>query len=340
MLQWLYNLLWGQQPAPVPAAAPVVVAPAPFAAVAPALAPVAVALPVPPVAAVVPPPVPFPVVAPPVDPGAERDARELREFLVQIQQREAAVGGHVSARHHPNLTDQQLQDRLTTGLDAQGVVAVTSGVSSAFASEVIFQETLRRVEQLLNQGLEATRAYLRANLVAYRATRAAAEAAQTAALPNALGNAQAQVAAFRSARNDLDAAIAVTQAGQVVGHAFMLPVRRRDTAALASRHQWNPILQTYLEIDLFDRYRLVVWHNRTIGRGFRGTSPRQQTVGGQQITTYGVVQPFQGPADHTFTLLVVQGQHSHRWDLAHDARQWGVTTHFPTDERRESVTGS
>ena len=304
----------------------------------PVPAPVAVVVPPAPVAPVVPPPIPFPVPIPPIDPGAERRARDLQEFLAEIQQREAAVGGHVSSRHHSNLTDRQLQDRLTTGLDAQGVVAVTAGISSAFASDVIFQETLRRAEELLNNGLEATRAYLRENQATYRTTRVAAEAAQRAALPNTLADANPQITAFRNARNDLVAAIDQTQVGQIVRHAFMLPVRRRDKN-IPSRNQWSAVLRSYLEIELYDRYRLVVWHNRTIGRGFRGTSPRQQVVLGQQITVYGVVQPFQGPADHTFTLLDVRGQHNHRIDLPHNAREWGVTTHFPSDDREESIQG-
>jgi hypothetical protein len=81
---------------------------------------------------------PFPVLRPPISPEAERRQRELAAFLAEIGPREAAVGGHVVARHHPNLTDKQLQDRLTTGLDSAGALAVTGGISSAFASEAIF----------------------------------------------------------------------------------------------------------------------------------------------------------------------------------------------------------
>jgi hypothetical protein len=337
MLHWLYDLLWGP-PAP-PAPAVIAVAPVPVVPLvaAPALAHAHVA---PPVAPVVPPPLPFPVVNPPIDPGVERRQRELAEFLAEIQLRENAAGGHVAARHHPNLTDQQLQDRLITGLDAHGAVAVTSGVSSAFQSEALFQETLRRVEELLNRGLESTRAYLRENIVAYQTTRAAAEAAQRLALPNALGHANPTLTAFRNARNDLLAAIAVTQQGNFVNNAFMLPVESGDLPAIANRYQWAASLQSYLVINLFQRYRLTVYQRKTVGRGFRGTSPRLQNVRGQQITVYGVVQPFQGSSDHTFTLLVVQGQHDLRIDRPHNARQWGVTTHFPSDERQESVSGA
>ncbi len=330
MLQWLYNLLFAAPVQPAPPVAPGPVPGPPGAPVVPAA----------PVAAVIPPPVPFPVVHPPVDPSAERRQREVAAFLVEIQQRENAVGGHVAARHHPDLTDQQLQDRLTTGLDAQGHVAVTSGVSSAFASQEIFEQTIRRVEELLNQGIESTRAYLRPNLETYRQARAAAEVAQRAALPNALGAANPAMAAFRQAKNDLLAAIDVTQQGNVVNHAFMIPVEAFDLPQIANRNQWAASLQRYIAVRLFPRYSIIVFQRRTIGRGFRGTSPRQQIVGGQQITTYAVVQPFLAPSDHTFTLLVVQGQHDLRLDRPHNARDWGVRTHFPTDTRQESITGS
>ncbi len=334
MLQWLYNVLFPgpAQPAPPAAPGPVLGQPGPPAL--PAVVPAA------PVAGVIPPPVPFPVVHPPVDPAAERRQREVATFLVEIRQRENAVGGHVVARHHPDLTDQQLQDRLTTGLDEQGHVAATSGVSSAFASREIFEQTMRRVEELLNQGIENTRAYLRPNLDAYRQARAAADAAQQAALPNALGAANPAMAAFRQAKNDLLAAIGVTQQGTIVNHAFMIPVEAFELPPIANRHQWAPSLQRYIAIRLFPRYSVVVDHGRSLGRGFRGTSPRQKIVNGQQITTYAVVLPFQGPSDHTFTLLVVRGQHDLRLDRPHNARDWGVRTHFPTNTRQESITWS
>lgn len=93
-----------------------------------------------------------------------------------------------------------------------GALAVTGGISSAFASEEIFQSTLRRVEDLLNAGLESTRAYLRPNLDAYRDARQRAEAAQRNALPATLGHANPDLTAFRHAKNDLLAAIAVSAA--------------------------------------------------------------------------------------------------------------------------------
>lgn len=342
MGQWLYDFLWGN---PAPAAAPGAAAPAlPFAPVAAAVAvapPAAAVMPAAPVGPIAPPPIPFPVANPPIDPDAERRRREVAAFLAEIGPREAAVGGHVVARHHPNLTDQQLQARLTSGLDASGAVAVTGGVSSAFASEEIFRSTLRHVEELLDAGLESTRAYLRANLTEYKQTRQAAEAAQQAALPATLPQAHPLVAAHRQAKNDLLAAVAVTQQGTIVNGKFMLPVESADLPPVPNRGLWTAILQKYLVIRLFPTYCLVVYHHgQRVGRGFRGTSPRQATVKGQQITVFDVVQPFQGPSDHTFTKLRVMGQHDLRIDRPHDARQWGVTTHFPSDARQESIVGA
>lgn len=342
MTQWLYDLLWGApQPAPAVAAPAVAVAPAAAAHVVAAPPVIAVPHPVAPVGPVVPPPLPFPVVNPPISPDAERRQRELAAFLAEIGPREHAVGGHVVARHHPNLTDQQLQARLTTGLDSAGAVAVTGGVSSAFSSEELFQSTLRSVEERLNAGLESTRAYLRPMIEAYKETRRVAEAAQLAALPATLGQAHADVTAHRHAKNDLLAGIGVTQGGNVTNGKFMLPVQSADLPPIANRNQWSQILRSYLVIRLYPSYCITAYHRgQQVGRGFRGTSPRQATVQGQQITVFGVVQPFLGRSDHTFTKLKVLGQHDLRIDRPHDARQWGVTTHFPSDAREESISGA
>jgi hypothetical protein len=302
------------------------------------------AAPAPPVAVIVPPP-PFPVVNPPISPDAERRQRELAAFLKEIGPREQAVGGHVVARHHSNLSDQQLQDRLTKGLDKDGAHAPTSGVSSAFASDEIFQSTLRRVEELLNAGLESTRAYLRDNLDEYRRTRQAAEAAQIAALPNALGGANPLIAAHNQAKNDLLAAVGVTQHDNVIRSRFMLPVEAVRLPDIPGRIQWAGILKNFYVIRLFATYSIVAYHNRQVGRGFRGLQPVQKNVENKQkqsqlMTVYGSVQPFLAPADHTFTLLHVLGQHDLRMDRPHNARDWGVTTHFPADTRVESIRGA
>ena len=294
----------------------------------------------PPPAAGAVPALPFPVLHAPISPEAERRQRELAAFLAEIGPREAAVGGHVAARHHPNLTDKQLQDRLTTGLDSTGALAVTGGISSAFASEAIFQSTLRRVEGLLNAGLESTREYLRPNLDEYRATRRLAEAAQVAALPATLANANPILTAHRHAKNDLLAAIGVTQQGTVVRGQFKLPVDSEELPPIANRGQWASILRSYLVVRLFRTYCVVAYHHEQVGRGFRGTSPRKKVVQGQQIDVFNVVQPFQGPSDHTFTKFRVMGQHDLRIDRPHNARDWGLTTHFPTDTRQESITGA
>jgi hypothetical protein len=344
MLQWLYDYLqWGAAPA-APARAHVVPpahpggAAAPAAAHVPAAAPIpAVPMPAPPVAMVVPPPIPFPVVRAPIMPDVERRQRDVAEFLAQIGPREQAVGGHVVARHHPRLTDQQLQARLTTGLDADGDVAVNSGISSAFASEELFAATLRRVEDMLNTGLESTRAYLRANLDDYKTTRRDAEAAQLAALPLTLGAANPIIKAHHQAKQDLIAAIGATQQAQVVRGAFMLPVEPFEVPPLPNRHNWPAVLQRLVVVRLYPAYCLTAYQHGQVGRGFRGTQPKQAVVQGTQMTLYKVVQPFQGPSDHTFTKLRVTGQHDLRIDRPHNARAWGVTTHFPTDSRVESI---
>jgi len=325
MLQWLYDLLWGNQAAPVN--------------VAPVQA-VAQQQPQPLVVNVIPPPLPFPVVNAPIDPAEERRRRELQAFLAELQRREQLVGGHVGARHHPDLTNQQLQDRLTTGLDAQGVVAVTSGISSAFASQELFRETLKSVEDLLNTGLEKTRTYLRENLKAYRDARTAAEQAQRALLPNTIAGGHALMVALKDAKNDLAAAVGVTQQGAMQRNQFLLPVEMVEGPVIAKRNQWANLLKREYLIQLFPRYRITLFHYKTIGRGYRGTSPRLATVQGQQITVYDQVQPFQAPSDHTFTLLVVKGQHDLRLTRPHNAQTWGLITHFPTDTREESISGA
>lgn len=225
--------------------------------------------------------------------------------------------GHVLARHHPSLTDQQLRNRLTTGLDIDGDPA-PANVSSRFSSEQVFVSTLRAVFARVDELLLQTGQYLQHNLAALAAAQAAVHAAMHAPAPlngPAIGAAHQALA---GARGDLMLAVRATQTSPGLFPVYFHPGRQR--------------------IELFETYAITKNHRGQIGVGFYGTKPREnQNVKGKVMTLYGNTVPLQGPAEHTLTVLQVTGQADRALARPHKARDWNLTTHYPTYATEESI---
>lgn len=80
----------------------------------------------------------------------------LLKFYIQREYKEIAIaadaitGGHAETRHGADLTDQQLQDRITTGRDRAGNYAATT-TSSRFATHDLLVQTRNDAVNQLNQ---------------------------------------------------------------------------------------------------------------------------------------------------------------------------------------------
>jgi hypothetical protein len=237
--------------------------------------------------------------------------------------------GHVLARHHPSLTDEQLKARLLTGLDPEGEPAPTSGVSSRFASEEIFFKSLRAVHRLVGDALKQTREYLRDNLGRCAAADARLANLQAQAAPGLqIGEAARE---RTEAYNDLRLAVGVV--ADLDGH---LPV------------QWDAGRKC---LTLFPKYVIAFHHNEKQGVGFYGTGPRPNTMvagqppkgQGQQrnMTIFERAHPFNGPADSTLTVMVTPDAPLDTLGRQHNIENWGLVTHYPQhdDAAKTKIAG-
>ena len=225
--------------------------------------------------------------------------------------------GHVIARHHPALTDQQLIDRLLTGLDPEGERAPTSGVSSRFASEDVFFESLKAVHIVMASALAKTRALLHENLQAC----AHAEAVFLATPPSPAKN-TAQLGRTE-AYNDLRAALQAL--ASLPDH---LPV------------QWDNMQRCVI---LYPRYAVNLFQRKQLGTGFYGTGPKPNTIVlGAAMTTYTRAQAFNGPAENSLTVFTTPAAPLNGLGRKHNIENWGLITHYPQydEESNVQITGS
>lgn len=89
-------------------------------------------------------------------PALEERVREEMDEM-NAEGVEAQVGGHSLVRHGPDLTDAQLQNRITTGLDRTGQPAATD-TSSKFASYQVWMQTRTAAVNQIDAAVGATRA--------------------------------------------------------------------------------------------------------------------------------------------------------------------------------------
>lgn len=253
-------------------------------------------------------------------------SREVRALRVRANVRaRQGESGHVLARHHPSLTDQQLMDRLLTGLDPEGEPAPTSGVSSRFASEDVFFESLRMVHVAMTSALAKTRRLLKPNLDAC----AEAEALFLHAAGVQRGLAQAQRTEAYS-----DLRLAIQSLTTLPDH---LPV------------EWDNVRRCVV---LYPKYVINLHQRVQAGTGFYGTGPLPNTVVNGQLPKglgkqrtmqiYARVQPFNGPADNTLTVFVTPDSPMNAFGRKHSVESWGLITHYPQyhEEGNVRITGS
>jgi len=208
------------------------------------------------------------------------------------------LGGHILARHSPDLSDDILRRRLTEGIDKEGDLAVTKGVSSKFESKEAYSESLMAVIEHLHQRLLRTMEYLRENIPADR-QRAYFITGNTGG------------AAVPGLTPDMRTAVNLTQ-----DSATMLPV------------YWDEINK---RIQFYKKYEVLMRHKKRIGVGFYGTKPTQAVVQGQVIKVFGGVQEFRGQGEHTFSLLGPSTDAKRAVGGGEPISDWKWVTHYPTD---------
>ncbi len=225
--------------------------------------------------------------------------------------------GHIMARHGPQLSDAQLQSRLTTGLDSEGVPAPTAGVSSKFSNRASIVDTMNCVvATCFHQGLKRTTQYLRPAIQGLAAAQATLAAANGPA-------AQIAAAEMRAAKTSLQETIEASN-GMATADRFNLPV------------YWN---NARSRIELFQTYCITCTHPGTIGTGYYGTGPQAgaQVAGvapkgigkSKQVVRYARANAYNGPLNQTMTVLKLKGDDrimAKRLDM----RVFTFITHYPT----------
>lgn len=247
---------------------------------------------------------------------ASQEVRALR-LRAHVRAREGDEG-HVLARHHPSLTDQQLMDRLLKGLDSEGKPAPTSGISSRFISEEVFLQSLRNVHTEMASALTRTRRLLEPNIASYSSAVSRFDQAHGAQKCAALQH-------FKEASADLMAAI----------------------QSLCSLPDHLPVLWDNARrcIILYPSYAINVYHGMRVGTGFYGTKPQPKTISAGTepkglttqctLKTYKRVHPFNSPLDNTLTLFATPNSPMNALGRLHTVANWGLITHYPQhhDER-------
>jgi len=259
------------------------------------------------------------------------DAQALRTRATVVA-REAGHG-HILARHHPDLSDLQLQERLSTGLDPQGEPAPTAGISSKFTTEDVFATTLTGSLNEIHQRLRQTRRALSQLVTAY-------------------AQAEADFAVIHD-RHHQEGGL-----GHAVGNAQMLRAQARDAmhqGIQQSRMQadrlpvfWHPARE---RIELYEKYVIMKNHGQQVGSGYEGLNPVPGTqvrgkppkgLGQQRtMTIYQNTQAFAGPARFTLTVVWVAGGIDRAMARRHAVNGWHLRTHYPCQPANglESLTG-
>ena len=246
-------------------------------------------------------------------------AEERAEMIAKPME---PLGGHSHslARHGPDLTDAQLQNRLTTGVDRYGVPAPADS-SSRFDSYQIWLTTRTRAANRVDAAKVNTMAALNVTLTAYANAWHAARAQPPSALKaGAIAAAHALrpaiVAAAAAIANPspdhLQTAIVNAPNPPMPNHADPVAVAA-DAVAINAAVQNMPRLR--------NRYMVVVSHGIAgVGPSFDGTGPMGgphpgAVAGARQRSTTTIYTPPAGPIATSPAAAV-----------------WPIVTHFPSSD--------
>jgi hypothetical protein len=236
--------------------------------------------------------------------------REYTEIAIAA---DVVTGGHAETRHGADLTDQQLQDRLTTGNDRAGVNA-PADVSSRFESHELLVRTRNDAVNQLNTA--------RTNTMVHFAPLLNDFAYKCLTFENTPAGPAKGVAGV--ARNNARAAINTEARGIQRPSPNLLQVTVQNPMAGGA----VPVAQIPNRVadmvQIRQRYTIVIHHGQDLGRSFQGTGP------------HGLIGAAWNPHPATAhaaapqsTLTILQPG-VNPLSTAPVAAAWPLVTHYPT----------
>lgn len=229
---------------------------------------------------------------------------------------ESADGGHSLKRHGPEITDEQLKDRLSSGIAADGAFSPTPGASTKFVSYEAYLNTRERVSRDMNATLTETRRYLKGDLNAYHNAIVRFNNADP-------GPDKGDLARVRNNKKKT-VEDKVSRIGQT--HKDYLPVK--FNAADANPLHW---------IVTYGSYGVVRDHGELVGTGFQGRAGSEKDqvhpVSGEVKAGAGwSVHDDTGGINNTFSTLEVASGNNTPVFPGLNCNGWPFVQHFPSEK--------
>jgi hypothetical protein len=252
---------------------------------------------------------------------AEKEAKAL----------ETRDGGHSLGRHGPAVSDQQLKDRITTGVAADGAFSPVGagGLSTKFASHKDYIETRDAAVAAVDAAATKTKGALTPLTTAYL-TAAQAFANETAGATK--GVKAGEMAAAKTALENAAKAITNPSADKLSVKVQSPPIRGGTKAG-----EIPAMVATMVQVR--PSYSIVLDHRRPVGSGFKGTGAattvtdpshtdpsKPAKTGAGNATTAAIPAPTK-----TRTSFDVSGG-AQALDTVPAATGWKAAQHFPVDE--------
>ncbi len=255
-------------------------------------------------------------------PERKRDVLKQAGTIIETSAKEQATTletaehGHSLGRHGPELTNDQLKNRLTTGVAADGAFSPTPGASTKFKSYETYLDTRQTVITELKGAIVATRNHLKNELKAYQMAKKAFED-EPAGPDKAPGKPLAlAVGTTRQAIVDK-----VTTIGQ--DNPTYIPVKFNPGAVAPAN--W---------IVTYGGYKVGHDHGKAIGSGFSGVAGSEQDVTNTRTQAVGpggwTRHDDMGDIVKTFSAIDCPANDTPVFP-ALDPTAWVFGQHFPSD---------
>jgi len=234
---------------------------------------------------------------------------------------ETESGGHSLDRHGPEVSDQALQDRLTTGMAPDGKLSPAPGLSTKFATYDEYLKTRTAATSLMSNGLTKAVTTLQSSMDGLKNAKAAFDNE-----PSGPGKGQ-KSKDLATKKTELKSA--VTGIGQA--SADTAPVKYVQSG----RNPEDMVV-------LYGSYGAVVDHGRVIGSGFEGEDEKQVTnpvdSSKDDITVYDKTNAISGGVSQTQTTFEAATAGKNLFGVTHNPSSWKVVQHFPTKDQTNGLS--
>lgn len=232
---------------------------------------------------------------------------DAKSEAVALEKRD---GGHSLDRHGPEVTDDQLRDRLTTGIAPDNVVSPAPGLSTKFASHDEYLATRTAAVDQVKNGMRNTHAAILPDAKAVSAAQKAFDKEPSGA---GKGTKSKELSAAKTKLEN-------TCKGIGQNSATHFPVKYVKTAVVTD------------SVVLYGGYGVVVEHGRTIGTGFEGVTEKQAPHPTDStkdpIDVYDSTAPIVDGVSQTKSSFDVSG--ATKLMGSHNPGAWKAGQHFPT----------